>query len=28
MNQVLSFERLQYFGYIFEESGLLGKHKL
>ena len=23
MNQVLSFDRLIYFGYIFEESGLL-----
>ena len=26
MNQVLSFERLVYFGYIFEESGLLSKN--
>ena len=24
MNQVMSFDRLVYFGYIFEESGLLG----
>ena len=26
MNQVLSFDRLVYFGYIFEESGLLNKN--
>lgn len=25
MNQVVSFERLTYFGYIFEESGMLAK---
>ena len=24
MNQVLSYDRLVYFGYIYEESGLLG----
>lgn len=28
MNQVLSMERLIYFGYIFEESGLLNKKNL
>ena len=26
MNQVLSFERMVYFGYIFEESGLLSQN--
>ena len=26
INQVLSYHRLIYFGYIFEESGLLSKH--
>jgi len=28
MNQVISYDRLIYFGYIFEESGLLGKNSL
>ena len=26
MNQVLSFDRMVYFGYIFEESGLLAQN--
>ncbi len=28
MNQVISFDRLVYFGYIFEESGLLAKNQI
>ena len=28
MNQVLSFERLVYFGYIFEDSGLLNQKNM
>lgn len=27
MNQVVSFDRLVYFGFIFEESGLLAKNQ-
>ena len=26
MNQVISFDRLVYFGYIYEESGLLAQN--
>ena len=27
MNQIISFDRLTYFGYIFEETGMLEKMK-